>query len=1005
MAALESCPKHNMVVYLEKTEQNTQFHEIVDFLTRSSIYYSLNVSHTVSTSLIEQFWNTATSKIVNNVSYIKAKVDGKAVSISEASIRRDLLFNDEDGIGCTNSKIYENLQLMRYEGDLTILTFQKALFSPQWKYLIHTLIHCLSSKSTSWDQFPTNIAYVMICLATDRKFNFSKMIFKGMIRNLDAKKKFLMYPTFVQVFLNNHLSNLPVSLDNFPIPVLTKKVFTNMTKKGLHFSGHVTPLFPNMLTPTVVDEGEGSEQPTEPQPTPSPTQHSIGDQHPMTESSSRHDTTQVPRVNIEGTSGSQGDQVQIPTDSPSLGGPTFDRAEGGLNLDELFVLCTNLSNRILALETFKDAQAAEILKLKARIKKLEKKSKPGRKKAKPGPTLDDSTFDDLDVDLAYGMDYMETEEAVNEGRQSNETEELNLDADTKVIAEDKGSGEKGGSIVDTVRPEVDTARPDVDTARQEVGTADPTTPPTTTTIFDDEEMTLEDTMVKMKDDKAKGVAFKDTEELVRPAKSVLTLKPLLTIDPKDKGKSVIEEPEPAKKMTKSDFYAAQVARDEEVARKLEVEWQAEVERERQRQEQASMDYIANLYDEVQARIYADHELAVRWTHEEQEKYTVDERAKLLAEFFERRKKRLAEERAAAIRNKPPTRTQLRSLMMTYLKHTGRFKHSQLNKRTFEEIQALYIKEQERATNFMPIRSEEDERQIQKMNKKVASVHEEKLLDEPDSTKIEDINKKAKGESTNKEEEQLKAFLNIVHDDEREVNYEVLDKRVFRADGSSRYIKTFIEMVSRFDRLDFIELHSLVMQRFVTTTPEGIDLVLWGDLRIMFEENANDDLWKNQEEWILRSWNFYENCRVHILVLEDGTEFYMLAERRVLTAYVEIMMGAFDKGIRVRTSYNNFNIWIGYDYCDLGQYSYDDVGQDLQFELVPEGRKLIQKLRDDQKCMKKFQPSSRSKATKDIISIGSFVEVLVFNHYVLVRKILGKLSKLHDEVAQNKTNIQ
>ncbi|GJZ00805.1 hypothetical protein Tco_0518234 [Tanacetum coccineum] len=41
-----------------------------------------------------------------------------------------------------------------------------------------------------------------------------------------------------------------------------------------------------------------------------------------------------------------------------------------------------------------------------------------------------------------------------------------------------------------------------------------------------------------------------------------------------------------------------------------------------------------------------------------------------------------------------------------------------------------------------------------------------------------------------------------------------------------------------------------------------------------------------------------------------------------------------------------------------------------------------------KCMKKVVPSSRSKATEDIISIGSFVEVLVLNYYVLVRKILG-----------------
>ncbi|GJZ26411.1 hypothetical protein Tco_0570664, partial [Tanacetum coccineum] len=115
-------------------------------------------------------------------------------------------------------------------------------------------------------------------------------------------------------------------------------------------------------------------------------------------------------------------------------------------------------------------------------------------------------------------------------------------------------------------PDVDIARIYIDTARQQVGTADPTTPPTTTKIFDDEEMILADTLVKMKDDKAKGVAFKDTEELVRPARSILTLKPLLIIDPKDKGKGVLEEPELEKKMNKSDFDVAQIARDEEVAR-------------------------------------------------------------------------------------------------------------------------------------------------------------------------------------------------------------------------------------------------------------------------------------------------------------------------------------------------------------------------------------------------------------------------------------------------------
>ncbi|GJW36023.1 hypothetical protein Tco_0058943 [Tanacetum coccineum] len=41
MAALESCPKHNMIAYMEKTEGNVEFHEVIDFLRRSYIYHAL----------------------------------------------------------------------------------------------------------------------------------------------------------------------------------------------------------------------------------------------------------------------------------------------------------------------------------------------------------------------------------------------------------------------------------------------------------------------------------------------------------------------------------------------------------------------------------------------------------------------------------------------------------------------------------------------------------------------------------------------------------------------------------------------------------------------------------------------------------------------------------------------------------------------------------------------------------------------------------------------------
>ncbi|GJV72628.1 putative ribonuclease H-like domain-containing protein [Tanacetum coccineum] len=294
MAVLDSCPKHNMVAYLEKSEGNAEFHEIIDFLMQSSIHHALTVSPVVSTTFVEQFWTSAKSKMINNVRHITAKVAGKPVSISEASIRSDLLFDDANGIdSLPNQAIFDAIQLMGYEGDLTVLTFNKALFSPQWRFLFHTMNHCLSSKSTSWDQIPTNIATAVICLTSNQKYNFSKLIFDGMLRHLDAKKKFVMYPRFISIFLDKQLANVPVPLDHFPVNTLTSKVFSFMVKKGKHFSGKVTPLFASMLVQPTEDEGAPSERPSEAQPTPSPAHTSEVPIEPQTDSSPAH-TSKVP---------------------------------------------------------------------------------------------------------------------------------------------------------------------------------------------------------------------------------------------------------------------------------------------------------------------------------------------------------------------------------------------------------------------------------------------------------------------------------------------------------------------------------------------------------------------------------------------------------------------------------------------------------------------------------------------------------------------------------------
>nr|GEX14409.1 hypothetical protein [Tanacetum cinerariifolium] len=101
-----------------------------------------------------------------------------------------------------NEEIFTKLARMGYEKSPPKLTFYKAFFSAQWKFLIHILVQCISAKRTTWNEFSCSMASAVICLATRRKFNFSKYIFDSMVRNVDSPSKFLMYSRFLQVIIN-----------------------------------------------------------------------------------------------------------------------------------------------------------------------------------------------------------------------------------------------------------------------------------------------------------------------------------------------------------------------------------------------------------------------------------------------------------------------------------------------------------------------------------------------------------------------------------------------------------------------------------------------------------------------------------------------------------------------------------------------------------------------------------------------------------------------------------
>ncbi|GJS36901.1 hypothetical protein Tco_0535283 [Tanacetum coccineum] len=172
-----------MVAYLEKSEGSEGFHQIIDFLTASHIKNALTECPTLYASPIEQFWQTAAlSTNEDGVRGITATIDRKVkVFVSEASIRRYLKLEDSEGLKTLlTAEIFEQLALIGYVITSDSLTFQKGHFFPQWKFFIHTILHCLSPKKTAWEQFSSNIATAIIFLATNRTFNFSNLIFEAM---------------------------------------------------------------------------------------------------------------------------------------------------------------------------------------------------------------------------------------------------------------------------------------------------------------------------------------------------------------------------------------------------------------------------------------------------------------------------------------------------------------------------------------------------------------------------------------------------------------------------------------------------------------------------------------------------------------------------------------------------------------------------------------------------------------------------------------------------------
>ncbi|GJY01476.1 hypothetical protein Tco_0359628 [Tanacetum coccineum] len=244
------------------------FRSIIDFITRSHIYYALTKKPEVCVSFIKQFWRTAELLTDDNGTVkIHATIDGHSLSITEGSLRRHLKLDDQ-GM------------------ELPLLPTTEILLN--WRLWLY---NCSDNpKKTAWEQFSSNIAAAVICLATNRKFNFSRMIFDHMQYEEDNKGFFRTGGCLISKYLLFQLhSASPSNSISSPEP---------------------TPTQPS---------------PTQPSPQPSPIQPSPTHLSPTQPGSEYHPPT--------------------PHDSPLHAVHSHGSDEGSLKLQELMNLINTLSDK------------------------------------------------------------------------------------------------------------------------------------------------------------------------------------------------------------------------------------------------------------------------------------------------------------------------------------------------------------------------------------------------------------------------------------------------------------------------------------------------------------------------------------------------------------------------------------------------------------------------------------------------------------------------------------
>ncbi|GJZ77451.1 hypothetical protein Tco_0642123 [Tanacetum coccineum] len=404
---------------------------------------------------------------------------------------------------------------------------------------------------------------------------------------------------------------------------------------------------------------------------------------------------------------------------------------------------------------------------------------------------------DLKVESSNDANLGALEDASKQGRK---IEDLDADAEVTLVTEtqerndeeilfdvhDDLQGDEVVSVKVIAEKEVSTADP-VTTAGEGVTSAnvEVTTASAPTTTID--ELTLAQTLIEIKAAKPKVVTTDATTTT--------------TTRPKAKG-VVLQEPSEFKTTTSS-LQASQLPKAKDKGKAIMLA--------RKKEEEANIALIES-WDNTQAMMDADFELAQRLEAEEQGEINIEERSRFFIELMNKRKKHFAKLRAEEIQRKPPTKAQKRNLMSTYLKNIGGYKYNQLKSKSYDEIQKLFDREMKRVNTFVDMNSKVvkgSETRIEESSKRAGYELES---DKSKKQKVDEHVEAQKDDDP--EEEEMKKHMEIVQDEEEIaidvtplaikplviVKYKIFKEGKFvyfqliRADGSSKRYLSMIKML-------------------------------------------------------------------------------------------------------------------------------------------------------------------------------------------------------------------